>query len=344
MSGSIDIQIRHSTARDLDDVVRIRALSEWSAFADIDQQSPTQSPFWYPDSYRQYLDSPDCSLRVAESTQGIIGLLDFRFEIDEEQATRAHVSLICVDPQHQSRGVGTNLMQYILDSCRAEGCQYALLPVREKNVRAQAFYQRLGWKPDGTTEFVAENLRELTGDIAFMYRIDFNMAPCEFCEIREMELSDCKEVSLLVCASYDWAGRREGLPVDEIERYALTRGAPDTIRSDFIPGRSWVATQSPRIIGVIMTEQNQIGKLYVEPSSTRNGIGRALFRQAERSICQDGHEELILWAVFDLAIPFYREMGMVAKGRKFDLLGKGEGRNPMLMSKPLKTDVGVHPT
>ena len=121
--------------------------------------------------------------------------------------------------------------------------------------------------------------------------------------VRQMELSDYREVSVLVCATYEWAGRREDLSAEEIQRYALGRGTPETIRSNFISRRCWVATQSERMVGVIMTQENRIEKLYIDASSIGRGIGRRLFRKAEQAISQDGCEELTLWAVFDSAIP-----------------------------------------
>ena len=157
--------------------------------------------------------------------------------------------------------------------------------------------------------------------------------------VRQMELSDCEEASVLVCRSYEWAGRREGISDTEIDRYVHGRGSPETIRGDLVPGRSWVAIQADRIVGVIMTHDNQIGKLYVEPSSVGRGIGKRLFREAEETIARNGHDDLELWAVFDSAIPFYRAMGLQCEGRKFDLPKVAHtGRNTTLMTKRVTAD------
>ena len=91
-------------------------------------------------------------------------------------------------------------------------------------------------------------------------------------------------------------------------------------------------------MGVIMTHENRVAKLYTEPSITRNGVGSRLFQTAEKSFVTDGHHEVALWAVFDSAILFYKAMGMREAGRKFDLLGEREGRNVMLMKKDLTAD------
>lgn len=44
------------------------------------------------------------------------------------------------------RGVGRKLMRHLEDDCRAAGITAGFLPVDERNVRAIAFYESVGWQ------------------------------------------------------------------------------------------------------------------------------------------------------------------------------------------------------
>ena len=162
--------------------------------------------------------------------------------------------------------------------------------------------------------------------------------------IRDMKLDDCPEVGRMVCASFRWAAEQEGFSAEEIDQYVQRRGSQEAIRTQLSEHRCWVASIAGRIVGLISTKGNEITRLYVDPSVLGNGVGKRLFEKAERFVAQDGHDELIAWAVFDSAIPFYEAMGMFKAGRKFDVLDKSEDRNTMLIKKSLRPvpDVVYH--
>ena len=73
-----------------------------------------------------------------------------------------------------------------------------------------------------------------------------------------------------------------------------------------------VAEQDGRLLGVaqikVRGRDADLLKLFVEPSSLRGGIGRALFGWAAASAAQQGADRLIIEADPD-ASPFYRRMG-----------------------------------
>jgi 2-polyprenyl-3-methyl-5-hydroxy-6-metoxy-1,4-benzoquinol methylase/GNAT superfamily N-acetyltransferase len=157
------------------------------------------------------------------------------------------------------------------------------------------------------------------------------------CEIalRKMALSDIPEVSRVICASFSWAARREGRSANEIDFYVSSRGSEGAIHNQSEEYLFWVATIGGQIGGVIAIQGDEITKLYVDPVVQGQKIGRMLFEWAERYVGQEGVVALTAWAAFDSAIPFYETMGMSAVGRKFDILGKSQGGNAMLMKKRL---------
>jgi GNAT superfamily N-acetyltransferase len=59
-----------------------------------------------------------------------------------------------VVPEWWSRGVGRALHDHVLDQLRAAGSTRCHLWVLEHNDRARRFYERLGWREDGTSRVV----------------------------------------------------------------------------------------------------------------------------------------------------------------------------------------------
>lgn len=71
---------------------------------------------------------------------------------DEEMAGKAE--LICIHslPDHWRMGCGTKMMQRVLSDAAARGWNEIMLWVFEKNFRARAFYEKLGFYADGHTK------------------------------------------------------------------------------------------------------------------------------------------------------------------------------------------------
>ena len=57
-----------------------------------------------------------------------------------------YVAHLGVRPEMRSRGVGVSLVRHLLDEGRRRGCQTAELDVATTNPRAQALYERLGFR------------------------------------------------------------------------------------------------------------------------------------------------------------------------------------------------------
>ncbi|PRY11480.1 GNAT family N-acetyltransferase [Kineococcus rhizosphaerae] len=67
------------------------------------------------------------------------------------QPGRGALFQLVVHPGHRSRGVGTALVGALEDAVRARGGAEAVLEVEVDNPRAQALYERLGYRRAGTT-------------------------------------------------------------------------------------------------------------------------------------------------------------------------------------------------
>jgi ribosomal-protein-alanine N-acetyltransferase len=64
-----------------------------------------------------------------------------------------HVLAIGVDPQHRRKGVGTLLMERLLDYFRKRGVSKVRLEARESNWGARRFYSTLGFVEVGKVPY-----------------------------------------------------------------------------------------------------------------------------------------------------------------------------------------------
>ncbi len=101
--------------------------------------------------------------RIGRETVGYVGLMF----VEEE----AHVTTVAVAPEHQRRGIGTQIMLGALRIAREEGARHISLEVAVGNERAQALYRRFGFVPVG----IRKGYYQLTGEDAYVmwaYDID----------------------------------------------------------------------------------------------------------------------------------------------------------------------------
>ncbi len=82
---------------------------------------------------------------VALRGEGQIGGVAAFYANDRERRV-AYLSLVVVDGDAQGRGVGTQLVTHALATAARRGMQRMRLEVQCNNTKAQAFYQRLGFR------------------------------------------------------------------------------------------------------------------------------------------------------------------------------------------------------
>ena len=64
-------------------------------------------------------------------------------------ADEAFVQTVAVAPAAQGQGLGTRLVQALLDEAQRRGLRVVMLEVRADNARARALYERLGFRQTG---------------------------------------------------------------------------------------------------------------------------------------------------------------------------------------------------
>jgi GNAT superfamily N-acetyltransferase len=87
---------------------------------------------------------------VAEGENGVGGFVSCGPARDDDvPAPSAEVYAIYVRPGQWRKGLGRSLLEAATAHCQAEGSRTLVLWVLEANDRARAFYEAMGWQPDG---------------------------------------------------------------------------------------------------------------------------------------------------------------------------------------------------
>jgi ribosomal protein S18 acetylase RimI-like enzyme len=108
--------------------------------------------------------------RVANATRGARHPADL-VAVDEQgvfafvawEAETGEITRLYTHPRGQGRGAGRALLERALDALRAAGRTQAWLNTEERNSGARRFYERLGWREEGSPrvrEWHGANLRE----------------------------------------------------------------------------------------------------------------------------------------------------------------------------------------
>jgi ribosomal-protein-alanine N-acetyltransferase len=122
---------------------RRRAMTE----ADLPEIVPIEYqayPFPWPADFFRYCLRSGFVCRVLEHNRAVAGYGIFAVEQE-----RAHILNLCVRPELQGRGLGTQLLTHLLTLARRRGARYALLEVRPSNYAARDLYRRMGFARSG---------------------------------------------------------------------------------------------------------------------------------------------------------------------------------------------------
>jgi GNAT superfamily N-acetyltransferase len=75
----------------------------------------------------------------------------------EPRGDRCYLGLLSVDPLAQGTGLGRELMRAAEDRARELGCSFMDLRIVNLRTELPAFYHRMGYGENGTSEFPAEH-------------------------------------------------------------------------------------------------------------------------------------------------------------------------------------------
>jgi ribosomal-protein-alanine N-acetyltransferase len=124
------IEISPATVEDLEAIADIESLSGLSR--------------WGTENYKAELEKDENLFYVARSEERIVGFVFSRLIIPEVE-----IFNIAILPKFRKQGIGRKLFETILELAIDRDCQECWLEVRESNLEARRFYEKLNFQNVG---------------------------------------------------------------------------------------------------------------------------------------------------------------------------------------------------
>lgn len=109
------------------------------------------------ETYRHFIDSDKHHLLLADaSDNGIVGYSlcgPLGLPVLKPQKPAFELKRLYIDPNHQSSGIGQQLMEFALNTAVSERASAIYLGVYSENFGAQRFYERNGFAKIGSYDF-----------------------------------------------------------------------------------------------------------------------------------------------------------------------------------------------
>ncbi len=127
----------------VDGQLHIRRMGQRDLSAVAALEKATFAAPWRSGAYTRAVADPHHNFFVAELDGRLIAYAGLWVE-----QNRAHIAKIAVHEDHRRRGIGTAMLQHLLDHARRLGLGEAYLEVRRGNLAAQDLYRRAGFRFD----------------------------------------------------------------------------------------------------------------------------------------------------------------------------------------------------
>ncbi|PZG95391.1 GNAT family N-acetyltransferase [Streptomyces sp. NTH33] len=149
--------IRRMTLADCDRVAEIRVRGRRSAYPGLMPQS-------YLDTLSVERDAEQCRTRLARGDGSVVDLVAEQggdifgwachgpYRNDEALTGETELYALFVDPARWSGGIGRTLLAEAVRGCTASGHPRMFLWVLKENTGARRFYEREGFRADGTEQ------------------------------------------------------------------------------------------------------------------------------------------------------------------------------------------------
>lgn len=138
MATEQQIKIRRANEQDLPAVLAIEQVSFNTA--------------WTHDFFKHELYNPISNFYVVEKDHQILGYVIFWLIADE-----MHIANLAIHPQFRQVGLGSKLLNFVLDMGRQKQIKTVTLEVNEKNLPARGLYEKMQFRVVGRRVKYYEN-------------------------------------------------------------------------------------------------------------------------------------------------------------------------------------------
>ena len=134
---AISVNVRLASSTDIDRIVEI-------------ERSWVHLSHWSLDAYHRLIEEDTFTRSLVAEIEQADGKTEIAaFVIFHVMDRVSEIYNIAVDNNHARLGVGTSLMQQVMEWSRAEGARKLMLEVRKSNHGAIGFYKRFGFSISG---------------------------------------------------------------------------------------------------------------------------------------------------------------------------------------------------
>lgn len=148
--------IRTATLEDVKDIATIHVLAWQAAYKGLIPQSYLNnlSIAKREQAWQNILNNSKKNTIVQEINGLVVGFANFGHTRDEDKDSTVigEITSIYLNPEYWRKGLGTALFEFILRDMRNRKFTEVTLWVLDTNQRACSFYQKMGFKSDGTTK------------------------------------------------------------------------------------------------------------------------------------------------------------------------------------------------
>jgi RimJ/RimL family protein N-acetyltransferase len=147
--------LRTANPDDVDRVTDLHTLARTAYYqtgglSDVELASPGMLSS-RQESWMRAIQSDDRTVMCAEQESELVGVVAMGppYEADVDASSAGQLYQIHVHPGRWGRGIGSHLHAAFVQFLRDRSLATGVLEAWERNSRAQAFYARHGWRPDG---------------------------------------------------------------------------------------------------------------------------------------------------------------------------------------------------
>ena len=134
--------VREATEADLPEILRLLSADRATPSAELPPDAPC-----YLEAFREMQSSGHSCTYVAISGERVVGtfMLSFLRHLMRQGSLVAQVEAVRIEPDLRGRGLGSEMMRWVVGESRRRGCSVLQLTSNLKRKDAHRFYERLGF-------------------------------------------------------------------------------------------------------------------------------------------------------------------------------------------------------